>query len=358
MTFAGDKMHTTPILLSHSTQGMESTIFGISCSPNVSVIIPTYNRKKLLLEAVRTCLDQTYKDLEIIIVDDGSTDETSQLVRQMLEGDWYGERIIYVQQKNRGASSARNRGLEFARGDYIQFLDSDDLLLPTKIAKQINELESPHNLFAACCYCSGTMGDSMNIDSQKLRIGFRSLLRPSALVSALSSKVVHGLPTPSPLWRRSHLITHAGWREDIALGDDLEYYIRLLSSAEMVCFVDEELFFVREHVGPRLSTGQMSSSSLESLIRTRQSIYSTLAKAGLWDATNQQAFLGAMRTIYANALQLNDHATIRDLEDWLWKLSSKPRRKHQLHALILLRRSLGHRFLLAAYKLLNSLSPT
>lgn len=350
----GLDMRTMPDAITPSTHELESRILRDIRHPAVSVVIPTFNRKALLPEAISSCLDQTFNDLEIIIVDDGSTDGTAELVGEMLRGVWPRERIAYVRQENRGASSARNYGLKVARGDYVQFLDSDDLLMPTKIARQICELEETQNRDAACCYCHGTMGSSMESGFPRSKIGLCTPLSPKALAKELASNIVHGLHTSAPLWRHEFLMNHASWREDISLGDDLEYHIRLLSSAEKVCFVDEELFFVREHVGPRISTGQMSAASLESLVRTRQAIYSTLEKAGLWDAPTQQAFLGAMRTIYANALQLGDHATIRDLETWLWTLADSPRRNHQFQALILLRHTLGRRFLLRAHKLLNS----
>lgn len=328
----------------------------IKLGPLVSVVILTHNRKLLLVDAVESALVQTWPDIEIVIVDDGSTDDTAVTASMMIGTTWPQERVRYTWQENKGAAAARNHGLQLSRGAYVQFLDSDDLLHPTKLTKQVGVLEQSENRNAACCNCYGKIGPMANswINVATERLGFPAT-SPIELITELSSRRVHGMQTSAPLWRRDFLMNHAGWREDISLGDDLEYHIRLLSSAEKVCFVDEELFFVREHVGPRLSTGQMSASSLESLIRTRQAIFSTLEKAGLWDAPTQQAFLGAMRTIYANALHLNDHATLRGLEEWLWKLADSPRRNHQFHALILLRRTLGRRFLLGAHKLLNSL---
>ena len=323
-----------------------------------SIIVPTYNRRGLLLQAVESCLSQTWKNIEIVIVDDGSSDGTNTTISQMLDNQWSTRQISYIRQKNQGASAARNQGLKVARGKYVQFLDSDDLLMSTKIAKQVREMEKPENAAAVCCYCFGTMAASTEGDAPKSEIGLRRLLDAKALASELSSKIVHGMPTPSPLWRRSHLMKHAGWREDISLGDDLEYYIRLLADADKVCFIDEELFFVREHIGPRLSTGRVSAASLMSLIRTRQAILSTLRQSGLWNAQTQCAFLGAMRTIYANALQLGNHETIRDLEEWLWTLADGPEQNREFHALILLRRMFGRRLLLGAHKLTNALRPS
>ncbi len=275
------------------------------------------------------------------------------MINQMLGDKWSRQRVRYTKQRNQGASAARNTGLKMASGAYIQFLDSDDLLMPTKIAKQVCELEKPQNWDAACCYCGGTMDTSMEGGSPNSKIGLRRLLGPKALARELASKMVHGMPTLSPLWRRTHLMKHAGWREDISLGDDLEYYIRLLANADKVCFVNEELFFVREHPGSRLSADQMSAASLASLVRTRQAIFRTLQQSGLWDAPTQRVFLAAMRTLYANALQLGNRAAIRDLENWLWALADSPARNSHFQALILLRRILGRHTLLSTHKLIS-----
>ena len=104
-------------------------------SPLVSVIIPTYNRARLVGEAIESVLAQTYKHLEIIVVDDGSTDGTEEALGP------YRERIEYIYQQNRGASAARNTGIFRARGDYIAFLDSDDLWVPEKLELQVDYLE-------------------------------------------------------------------------------------------------------------------------------------------------------------------------------------------------------------------------
>jgi len=89
-------------------------------SPLISIIIPTYNYGEYLPVALESCLQQTYKNLEIIVVDDGSTDNTREIIER------YGDRIVYIFQENAGVSAARNRGIESANGDFIGFLDADD----------------------------------------------------------------------------------------------------------------------------------------------------------------------------------------------------------------------------------------
>lgn len=99
--------------------------------PKVSVIIPTYNRGRFISRAIMSVLSQTYKDFEIIVVDDGSTDDTKKQVKK------FGNQVRYIYQVNKGPSSARNKGISKANGKYIAFCDSDDQFLPDKLEKQM-----------------------------------------------------------------------------------------------------------------------------------------------------------------------------------------------------------------------------
>jgi len=101
----------------------------------ISVIIPTYNRSGLLKSAIDSVLSQISRDYELIVVDDGSTDDTIALVRS------YGEALVYIKQENRGPSAARNRGIEASRGKLIAFLDSDDRWHSKKLLLQVEAME-------------------------------------------------------------------------------------------------------------------------------------------------------------------------------------------------------------------------
>ncbi len=103
----------------------------------VSVIIPTYNREEYIGEAIQSVLGQTFTDFEIIIIDDGSTDKTADVVKSLSD-----DRVRYIYQENRGRSNARNHGLKIAAGRYIAFLDSDDLYLPDKLELQVAYLDT------------------------------------------------------------------------------------------------------------------------------------------------------------------------------------------------------------------------
>ena len=104
-------------------------------APAISVIIPTYNRANSVGKAIQSVLDQTFKDLEIIVVDDGSTDDSAPVLAA------FGDRIRLIQQANRGVSGARNTGVRAATGKWIAFLDSDDQWHSSKLEKQLDALQ-------------------------------------------------------------------------------------------------------------------------------------------------------------------------------------------------------------------------
>ena len=111
-----------------------------SVNPKVSVIIPVYNREESVGYAIESVLGQTYSDYEIIVIDDGSTDGTDQVLRA------FGERAQVLSQTNRGPYAARNLGLKHASGEYIAFLDSDDTWLPQRLEKQVPLLDTNHQI--------------------------------------------------------------------------------------------------------------------------------------------------------------------------------------------------------------------
>ena len=99
------------------------------------MIIPAYNSAFSLRAAIQSVLDQSYSEFEILVIDDGSTDDTERVARS------FGDQISYFRQENRGAGAARNHGIARSRGKYVAFLDSDDLWLPTKLEEQIPMLD-------------------------------------------------------------------------------------------------------------------------------------------------------------------------------------------------------------------------
>ena len=113
--------------------------------PLVTIIIPTYNDAKVVCDAVDCSLNQTYKNIEIIVIDDGSTDGTEGLLKQ------YGSSIKYIRQNNQGLSNARNTGIRQASGRYLQFLDADDVIDNIKISLQVEQMQQISGLSLSIC---------------------------------------------------------------------------------------------------------------------------------------------------------------------------------------------------------------
>ncbi|MEI6141742.1 MAG: glycosyltransferase family 2 protein [Mariniphaga sp.] len=121
--------------------------------PNISVIVPCYNQAHFLPDTLNSVLEQTYHDWECIIVNDGSPDNTENVALDWCIKD---SRFKYIKKENGGLSSARNVGLNLAKGNWIQFLDSDDVILPLKFERQITLLKNSNGI--GLCYCDYTRG--------------------------------------------------------------------------------------------------------------------------------------------------------------------------------------------------------
>ena len=208
--------------------------------PVVSIIIPSYNSKAFLQEAVTSALNQTYPFVEIIVIDDGSTDATTDLFPEFQK-----QGVSCYTIANGGASNARNKGLEKAKGEYIQFLDADDILAPTKIEKQLALLERQD---ADLCYTPWVNFEHDICDAQAQ---FRfSYLNHSKERSGKELMISYGMDDwfilPIAWLVRKDLIIKAGyWNLEITNNDDGEYFSRILFWANKVVCCNEILAYYR-----------------------------------------------------------------------------------------------------------------
>lgn len=317
--------------------------------PLVSIIIPTYNRAKWLVEAVESCLNQIYEPIEIIIIDDGSTDNTKDVVNEIIKYNTLSKHVVYQRQINSGASAARNKGLYLAKGDFIQFLDSDDFLFPKKIELQFKEIKENN---ADGCSCLGLMGETPEVATTILGEKFDTV---KDLMHRMFSGRVHVMCTPAPLWKKSALLTTKGWNTEIAFGDDLEYHIHVLIGIEKMAFVPEKLFFVREHNDNRLSNAAGNIKQIESGIKTLQLITETIKGNGLWDKYFQYGIIKNARTLYASYMRLVNKSSICLFEQWFLEIAKSPVVMFKIFVLIYLRKYVGAKFILNVFKLKQKL---
>jgi hypothetical protein len=208
--------------------------------PLVSVIIPTYDRKELVQQAIDSVLTQIYSHREVIVVDDGSTDGTGKTLAAR-----YGDRIRYVWQENQGESVARNHGIELARGEYIALLDSDDLWLPEKLARQVAVLDA--NTDADMVFCQAWI-----INKQGQRIGespHGAGLRDSdlALEQLCFENKISGSCSTAVV-RRSVFDQIGGFDTRIRFAEDWDLWLRMARHCRPM-IIQEPLACIRQHRG-------------------------------------------------------------------------------------------------------------
>jgi glycosyltransferase involved in cell wall biosynthesis len=194
----------------------------------VSVIIPTYNRAYLVKRAIDSVTKQTFQDIEIIIVDDASTDNTENIIKTLND-----KRILYIKHKERkGASAARNTGIENAQGEYIAFLDSDDEWLPQKLAKQLKVFNnSSRNLGLVYTAC-------MEIEDSKQKRTIIPRCRGNVIENLLVSNCVGYIVTA--LVRKECFNETGLFDEQLSCSEDWDMWIRIAQYYE-VDFVNEIL---------------------------------------------------------------------------------------------------------------------
>jgi len=226
----------------------------------VSAIIPTYNRSILALRAIESVLRQTVPVDEIIVVDDGSTDGTSDAILSR-----FGSSVVLIRQENGGVSAARTRGLQAARGEWIAFLDSDDLWLPTKLEAQFQALETLGDEFGACftnCSYFGSVDNNGTVFEEaglSVEGKFRALDNPSSYLIAGQGFEMPPLVLPSLLVRRSIVSAEGGFDSALALSEDLDLMFRI-SFRTRFCVVSEALVSIdRTPDLPRL-TGMLADN--------------------------------------------------------------------------------------------------
>ena len=255
----------------------------------VSVIIPTYNRERWVAGAVRSVLEQTYSPVEVIVVDDGSTDGTADAL------GGFGDQIRYVRQENAGVSAARNRGMAESRGEFVALLDSDDTWLPWKLRLQVRILREYrevgmvwtdmtavdpddrviHARFLRRMYSAHTR---VRIEDALDRVGPLSLAwHPPPPVDGffyhgdLFPHMIRGnlVHTSTVLLRRTRLERSGGFDERMRTGEDYEFHMRVCAHGQ-VGFFDQPSILYRVGAKDALSAPQHSAEMARNNLATIQ----------------------------------------------------------------------------------------
>ena len=231
--------------------------------PLISILIPAYNAERWIADTIQSALAQTWPRKEIIIVDDGSSDQTLQLARKFA-----CKTVCVVKQENQGAAAARNKAFELCQGDYIQWLDADDLVSPDKVAKQMAAAEQYQDTRRLL---SSGWGYFTYRPS-------RAKFLPTPLwcdlspVEWLLRKMGQNLHMQTATWLVSRELTQAAgpWDTRLSLDDDGEYFCRVVLASNAIRFVPDAKVFYRQPGFDRLSSIDRSDKKLESQFLSMQ----------------------------------------------------------------------------------------
>jgi len=227
----------------------------------VSILIPCKNAQNWLKETIESALSQTYHNKEVIIVDDGSTDNSLMIAKQ-----YESSNVKVIAQENKGGCAARNKALEFAQGDYIQWLDADDILAHDKIEKQINKARSIANqkILLSCAW------GSFYYRYWEAKFVPDKLWCDLTPVEWLTAKFQDGFWMSNSAWLVSRLLTElAGpWDERLSKDQDGEYFSRVIAKSDKVVFVPEAREYIRRSNQRSVSKAR-SRSAMESDLLSR-----------------------------------------------------------------------------------------
>lgn len=260
-------------------------------NPLVSVIIPCYNAERWLLETLESVKNQTYQNIEIIIVNDGSTDKSVELARS-----FQFPLITVFEQENKGQTAALNAGLALAKGDFVQYLDADDLLHPDKIEIQVKRLQENPGCMASAewvRFYDGIEGLAFQSDDT-----WQDLDPVDWLV--LAWKEGGGMLFPA-MWLLPANIakTIGGWAEDLTLNNDADYFVRAILAAKKILFCPGAKTYYRSGITGSLS-GLKSEKGWQSQWKVLENCESYLLARENTERTRRSVSMLWQRFAYAS----------------------------------------------------------
>ena len=299
-------------------------------NPKASVIIPVYNNESFIRETLDSVKNQTFTDFEVLCVDDGSSDGSAKIIQEYEASD---KRFHYIFQKNSGAGPARNNGLSKARGEYISFLDGDDMYYPNYLEKMIDALDKTQ---ADVCICEREVFNSKNGRIISKGTKYRKFEDGRIYYTQSLLKDYFGLMTVvcwNKVFRHAFLQKHPYEFQNILHCNDVAFVCSTMAAAETVCFAKERLVLYRK--GTEESTQDKAVKyplcALEAFDKARENIFILHENDIEW----QKAIDTRCADAFFNTFQkdVKDDAACKEAYDAFknkyeikWKLREKPLR--------------------------------
>ncbi len=310
----------------------------------VSIIIPCYNARDYIREAVDSALAQTYQNIEIIVIDDGSTDDTKNILEPYITSG----KIQYIYQQNKGLAGARNAGIRSAKGDFIAFLDSDDLFLPEKINEQMKILRE-HPEFGVCYSDLMHFTDPPSGGDPAARTFYHHRYRYSS--GNIFEPLLHRqFVNPLTIMVRREIFDRYGvFNEALRRSEDWELWLRWAHAGVKFYYLDAILAEYRIRTVGNLSSAESEPEMKERNLDFFSRLGEQLGKEE-WRKFNFPAILRRLRlkVVFAYLLNGRKHEALQRTEDvafyWRWIVSSLS--AHSWKWLLTRAREFKHRFLL------------
>lgn len=205
--------------------------------PAVSIVLPVYNSEKYLREAIGSLLAQTFTDFELLIINDGSTDGSEEIIQSYSD-----ERIIYIKnESNKGLIYTLNKGIELAKGKYIARMDADDVCLPMRLQKQFDWLEKYSTTAVVGCHVS-FINDTGTVTGQ-----WKEDLQTSNYQSIRKKMVWENCIAHPTVMMRSNVIRQYGYHQNQKNTEDYDLWLRMLADGNIIEKVPERLLLYRVH---------------------------------------------------------------------------------------------------------------
>ncbi len=296
----------------------------------VSVIVPTKNRASMVCDSLQSVFRQTYRPIEVLVIDDGSTDETESVV-----GDWALQTaedkqfaIQFIKQASAGAPAARNRGFAASRGQFIQFLDSDDLLHHDKFCHQVAVFHCDPEVDYV--YSGAGMFRSAVDWEVEPQYG-----KPDDVTLATHIRTSN-LTTVCGIYRRRICEAIGPWDEQLAKWQDWEYHVRLLAAGARCASVSEVHALNREHDAGRIADLSRASSGLESMACAVSKAEAAAVDNGCYDKAVSEALAVRWSLVAAEAIRWGYPSLAVSAVNSAWRHRVTPPRRLRLGVLRLL----------------------
>lgn len=239
---------------------LENTYIRRSCyNELISVIIPSYNSSKYILKAIESVLNQTYKHIELIIVDDGSSDDTKEVLAK------YSDKIIYYYQENRGPAAARNIGVSLSSGYYVAFLDADDYWDITKLEKSINIFNNSKDVGIVCCNLKYIDSNGNVIHLRRVGDLSSEQIKSKMYLTSLISPV-------TAVFKKNIFIEVGGFDQNLRYAEDWDLFFKMTRLCEIHA-IDEYLSYYVVHSNSMMRSLESRDRLLEDTVVVIKRMY-------------------------------------------------------------------------------------